>query len=70
MGKSGSRFAFPSGDAEAREQKKNSKKIEQTLARDGATEQRVIKLLLLGTGDSGKSTIMKQVHTESCATDY
>ena len=44
-----------------REQKKNSKKIEQSLAQDGAAEQRVIKLLLLGTGDSGKSTIMKQV---------
>lgn len=38
-----------------------SRRIDRLLAKDGAKENRIIKLLLLGPGDSGKSTIMKQV---------
>ncbi|TRY74847.1 hypothetical protein TCAL_00539 [Tigriopus californicus] len=43
------------------EQKKVNKQIDREIAKDAAKDGRIIKLLLLGTGDSGKSTIMKQV---------
>eukprot|EP00095_Tigriopus_kingsejongensis_P000167 snap_masked-scaffold487_size158652-processed-gene-0.17 protein:Tk00167 transcript:snap_masked-scaffold487_size158652-processed-gene-0.17-mRNA-1 annotation:"hypothetical protein" len=43
------------------EQRRSNKEINREMAKDAALEGRIIKLLLLGTGDSGKSTIMKQV---------
>ncbi len=50
-----------SSSAESKEAVKISKQISRELAKDGAREEAVTKLLLLGAGDSGKSTIMKQV---------
>ncbi len=46
---------------EEREAAHESRRISRDLASDGAREKAVTKLLLLGAGDSGKSTIMKQV---------
>ncbi|KAI1724577.1 g-protein alpha subunit domain-containing protein [Ditylenchus destructor] len=39
----------------------NHKRIELELRRDRAEEKRVVKILLLGSADSGKSTIAKQM---------
>ena len=39
----------------------SSRSIDRQLRKDAAKEATVIKLLLLGSGDAGKSTIMKQV---------
>ncbi|KAI5613868.1 guanine nucleotide-binding protein G(o) subunit alpha [Silurus asotus] len=47
--------------AEEREALDRSKAIEKNLKEDGVTEAKVVKLLLLGGGESGKSTIVKQM---------
>ena len=46
---------------EAREQKRVNKEIEKQLSRDKLLSSNSIKLLLLGTGQSGKSTFIKQM---------
>ncbi|KAL4630132.1 guanine nucleotide-binding protein subunit alpha-14-like [Arapaima gigas] len=47
--------------AEQRECKKINKEIERQLNRDKKDSRRELKLLLLGTGESGKSTFIKQM---------
>ncbi|XP_017269093.1 guanine nucleotide-binding protein subunit alpha-14 [Kryptolebias marmoratus] len=47
--------------AEDRETKKISNAIEEQLRRDKKDSRRELKLLLLGTGESGKSTFIKQM---------
>ncbi|KAJ8402033.1 hypothetical protein AAFF_G00372680 [Aldrovandia affinis] len=47
--------------AEARECYRISKEIERQLKRDKHDSQKELKLLLLGTGESGKSTFIKQM---------
>ncbi|KAK9891836.1 hypothetical protein WA026_016635 [Henosepilachna vigintioctopunctata] len=46
---------------EAREQKRINAEIEKQLRRDKTDARRELKLLLLGTGESGKSTFIKQM---------
>jgi len=47
---------------EGRLQAENNKRIERELAKGKKALAREVKLLLLGTGSSGKSTIAKQMH--------
>mmetsp|Transcript_59240 Transcript_59240/g.69269 ORF Transcript_59240/g.69269 Transcript_59240/m.69269 type:complete len:360 (+) Transcript_59240:134-1213(+) len=49
------------GSTEDREAMKNSKKVEKMMKMDNENENLKIKLLLLGAGESGKSTIFKQM---------
>lgn len=52
------------GCIESREEKAaiaRSKVIDKTLKADGAAASRQAKLLLLGAGESGKSTFVKQM---------
>ncbi|KAJ7987808.1 hypothetical protein DPEC_G00330350 [Dallia pectoralis] len=43
------------------EQLRKSKKIDKSLSRDEAYMKRLVKILLLGAGESGKSTFLKQM---------
>ncbi|KAK5928449.1 hypothetical protein CgunFtcFv8_013512 [Champsocephalus gunnari] len=47
--------------AEERAALDRSKAIEKNLKEDGVTMAKDVKLLLLGAGESGKSTIVKQM---------
>jgi len=47
----------------AREEAARSKEIDQQNVRDLQEDSRVCKLLLLGAGESGKSTLFKQIST-------
>jgi len=47
--------------AEERASRARSKMIEKNLKEDGIQAAKDIKLLLLGAGESGKSTIVKQM---------
>ncbi|KAF4072322.1 hypothetical protein AMELA_G00261740 [Ameiurus melas] len=47
--------------AEDKEMAKRSKELEKQLQEDADKESRTVKLLLLGAGESGKSTIVKQM---------
>ena len=53
--------ACQSGTAEEREERKRSKKVEQMMNQMVEEESQKVKLLLLGAGESGKSTIFKQM---------
>ncbi|KER32440.1 hypothetical protein T265_01494 [Opisthorchis viverrini] len=46
---------------EAREQQRLNKEIERQLHKDKSAGKKEVKLLLLGTGESGKSTFVKQM---------
>jgi len=55
-------FCFGGGGSpEDREQNKKSKEIDQMLAKHGRVFKQECKLLLLGPGESGKSTVFKQM---------
>ncbi|XP_055468877.1 guanine nucleotide-binding protein G(t) subunit alpha-3 [Psammomys obesus] len=47
--------------SESKESAKRSKELEKKLQEDAEREARTVKLLLLGAGESGKSTIVKQM---------
>mmetsp|Transcript_19745 Transcript_19745/g.50127 ORF Transcript_19745/g.50127 Transcript_19745/m.50127 type:complete len:354 (+) Transcript_19745:122-1183(+) len=49
------------GTPEDREARKRNREIEHTLNKDGRKFREEVKLLLLGPGESGKSTIFKQM---------
>ena len=50
-----------SGGPEASEKRRKAKEIDSAMATQARQEAEKIKLLLLGAGESGKSTIFKQM---------
>lgn len=54
-------FVSTKFDDEETEQMRKSKKIDQMLAKDKRMIRKQIRLLLLGAGESGKSTFLKQM---------
>lgn len=47
--------------SESKESARRSRELEKKLQEDAEREARTVKLLLLGAGESGKSTIVKQM---------
>lgn len=43
-----------------------SKQIDEQLSRDYRANERIVKLLLLGPSESGKSTVLKQMRIIHC----
>ena len=57
-------FAKPGGNSLARsssEERKKNMEIEKMIRRDKKAQAKQVKILLLGAGESGKSTILKQM---------
>jgi len=62
-------FVRRSTDDEERGRRIQSRTIDQTIEVDRQRQRRMIKILLLGSGESGKSTFMKQmriIHGKVC----
>jgi len=49
------------GQCQSTEEQKRSAELTQSIKRDFNKQKNIVKLLLLGTGESGKSTIVKQM---------
>jgi len=62
MGACGSKQQLsPEDEKKLKEDKARSKALESELSRDNAADRQINKLLLLGAGESGKSTLFKQM---------